>query len=116
MNRKQKLYSILAISTAAMTFGFAQAQNVPTEMQVHQAATAVQLAEVSKASSVTTSQWLNLRQIYDKLESEGYTDITEIERDDGGYEAKANNPQGSKVKLYIEPRTGDVLRVKTKRN
>lgn len=61
------------------------------------------------ASSAPTSSWLSLGQIHDKLQADGYTDIREIERERGGYEAKARDRDGRWMKLYIEPLSGKVV-------
>ena len=111
MNRKQKLYSILATSIAATAFGTAQAQGVDTAKPTHYTSTS---SPVAATANTVESQHLNLRQIYDKLESLGYTHITEIELDDGAYEAHAIDSQRRKTKLYLDPRTGEVIKTKIK--
>lgn len=111
MNRKQKLYAILTLGGAVLTFDLAQAQSRTGDTATDSAAT-----PAPTATAVVPSQWLSLRQIYDRLEAEGYTDIIEIEQDNSGYEARATDRQGRKTKLYIEPRTGDVLKTKIKRH
>jgi hypothetical protein len=65
-------------------------------------------------SSITTSQPLNIKQIHDKLEAAGYTDITEIERDRTGYEAKARNKEGQRIKIDLDLTSGDILKTKVK--
>ncbi|MNF11414.1 hypothetical protein D3C80_2126270 [compost metagenome] len=54
---------------------------------------------------------LTIRQVYDKMEAAGYRNISEIERSrKHGYEVKAYDPQGQRVKLYVDPQSGAVTR------
>ncbi|MPM71252.1 hypothetical protein SDC9_118215 [bioreactor metagenome] len=81
------------------------------------AASAAITSTTSATTSATTSpaSALNIRQIYDRMEAAGYSDIRQIEWDDGRYEVKARNPQGKRVKLYVNGDTGTVERTKTGR-
>ena len=38
------------------------------------------------------------------------SELLRIERERGVYEVKARNSQGRRVELYVDPKTGDVLR------
>ncbi|WP_353235066.1 PepSY domain-containing protein [Diaphorobacter ruginosibacter] len=58
---------------------------------------------------------LTIRQIYDRLEAQGYQDIQEIELDHGRYEVKAYDAQGRRMKLYVNAATGAVESSKTLR-
>lgn len=106
-------------ATVAMTIGGAAvlaALALPAGAS-SQAATqgqpAVLMAQAAApATAGQQGQWLSLRQIYDKLEADGYTDIREIERERSGYEAKVRDRDGRKMKLYIEPLTGKVINSK----
>lgn len=57
------------------------------------------------------ASWLTMHQVQVKLEAIGYRDIEEIERERNGYEAKATNAQGQRVKLAVTPRSGDVTEI-----
>lgn len=59
------------------------------------------------------SQWMSAAQVADKLGSQGYR-IREIEVDHGVYEASVYDSGGRRVKLYLHPVTGDVLRHRSK--
>ncbi|MBC2768944.1 PepSY domain-containing protein [Pusillimonas minor] len=100
---------IIALSSAALVASAipAHAQNAPATP-----------AAATSATSPAQAQWLNIGQVHEKLVSAGYTDIREIERERGGYEAKALDKEGRQVKLYIDPRSGDVInqRTRDKRN
>jgi len=107
MNKRiRQSAAIIALSSAALVAATlpVQAQNTANTQGTQQ--TTAQAAE--------QGQWLNLRQVYDKLEAAGYTDIREIDRERSGYEAKVRDGEGRKIKLYIDPRTGDVINRKTR--
>lgn len=53
-------------------------------------------------------QWLSIQKILDKLETAGYRDFEEIERERGGYEVRATDRNGERIKLYVNPQTGDI--------
>lgn len=57
-----------------------------------------------------TTNWMDPNQVISNLESAGYTDVRDLERDDGIYEAEATNASGQRVDLDIDPSTGAVLR------
>ncbi len=42
----------------------------------------------------------------------GYTDITKMDEEDGCYEAKGLNADGSKFEVYIHPTTLEIVKVK----
>lgn len=53
-------------------------------------------------------QWLTIGQVNQRLEAAGYRNIEKIEREHGIYEARATDPNGRRVKLHINPQTGEV--------
>lgn len=53
--------------------------------------------------------WLSIAQIHEKLQAAGYRNIEKIEREHGGYEARATDRNGERIKLYLNPQTGDIL-------
>ncbi|MBI1888029.1 MAG: PepSY domain-containing protein [Nitrosomonadales bacterium] len=55
------------------------------------------------------SQWLSIPQIYNKLEAAGYRNVEKIERERGGYEIKATDRNGERVKLRLHPQTGEII-------
>ncbi|MFA1589592.1 PepSY domain-containing protein, partial [Achromobacter ruhlandii] len=67
------------------------------------------------AQAAPAAQILTVRQIYDVLTAAGYRNITEIELEHHrGYDVKADNPQGQRVKLRVDAQTGAVLRSRIK--
>ena len=101
MTRIQQTLAALAIGTSALVAGapaFAQA-----------AAPAAPAAATAPATA--PAPMLTIRQVYDKMEAAGYRNISEIERSSKhGYEVKAYDPQGQRVKLYVDPQSGAVTR------
>jgi hypothetical protein len=57
-----------------------------------------------------TSTGLDENAIIRNLESAGYTDVQDLEKDDGIWEAEATNAAGQRVELDIDPTTGAVIR------
>lgn len=60
------------------------------------------------AESNDRQPWLSLAEILTRLEKAGYRNIEKIEREHGSYEARATDTNGQRVKLYINPHTGEV--------
>lgn len=63
----------------------------------------------NRPAPVVERQWLSIPQIHDKLEAAGYRHIEKIERERGSYEVRASNPSGQRVKLYVNPTTGEIF-------
>ncbi|MCW0208929.1 MAG: PepSY domain-containing protein [Achromobacter sp.] len=97
MTRIQKTLATLAIGGSALAAGapaFAQAA-----------------APQAPAAAAAPAPMLTIRQVYDKMEAAGYRNISEIERSSKhGYEVKAYDPQGQRVKLRVDPQSGAVTR------
>jgi hypothetical protein len=53
-------------------------------------------------------QWLSIGQVHSKLEAAGYRHVEKIERERGRYEARAIGHNGERVKLSINPQTGEI--------
>lgn len=65
-------------------------------------------AQDNRPASTSDRQWLSIPQIHDKLVAAGYRNIEKIEREDGAYEVRATNRNGARVKLYLNPQTGEI--------
>nr|WP_315845151.1 PepSY domain-containing protein [uncultured Achromobacter sp.] len=99
MTRIQKTLAALAIGASSLVAGTA----------VHAQAAAP--AAPAAAAANPAAPMLTIRQVYDKMEAAGYRNISEIERSSKhGYEVKAYDPQGQRVKLYVDPQSGAVTR------
>ncbi|MFD4841603.1 PepSY domain-containing protein [Achromobacter sp. NPDC058515] len=100
MTRIQKTLAALAIGACALGAGapaFAQA--------------ASQAPAAAATAPAAAAPMLTIRQVYDKMEAAGYRNISEIERSSKhGYEVKAYDPQGQRVKLRVDPQSGAVTR------
>lgn len=106
MTRVQKTLAALAIGGSVLAAGApAFAQTAP------QPAPAAAAPAAPAATTPAAAPMLTIRQVYDKMEAAGYRNISEIERSSKhGYEVKAYDPQGQRVKLRVDPQTGAVTR------
>ena len=77
-------------------------------------------APAAMSANATTpaaqSNWLSIKDVLAKLETAGYRDFREVERESNKYEVKATDPQGQRVELDVDPVTGDVLKTEVKRS
>lgn len=73
-------------------------------------ALAVVMAAAFTAGSVAaqTQGGLSARDVHDALTAQGYTDIDDIEFDDGMWEAEARRSDGTRVDVRVDARTGTV--------
>lgn len=67
------------------------------------------LADDKPNDAASERQWLSIAQVAAKLEAAGYRQIEKIEREGGGYEARATNQASERIKLYINPQTGALM-------
>lgn len=117
MNPIRKPLSALAIAAAALagTAALAQTAPQPAAAPAATAPAAAAPAAAAPAQAAPAAQILTVRQIYDTLTAAGYRNITEIELEHHrGYDVKADNPQGQRVKLRVDAQTGAVLRSRIK--
>lgn len=66
-------------------------------------------AQDNRPAGGNERQWLSIPQIHAKLEATGYRNIEKIEREHGSYEVKATDRNGERIKLYLNPQTGEVI-------
>lgn len=59
---------------------------------------------------------LSLQQIQAKLAADGYRDFEKIERERNRYEVTAIDPQGRRVEVDVDARSGEILEIEVKRN
>jgi hypothetical protein len=62
-----------------------------------------------RAAPAAERQWLSIPQVHEKLEAAGYRHVEKIERERGGYEARATDRDGERIKLYVNPQTGEIV-------
>ncbi|GAA4418506.1 hypothetical protein GCM10011450_04120 [Advenella faeciporci] len=96
-----RLMTALAMSSSLLFSGAA----------INTALAQTNTAQVQTAPSQTP---LNIKQIYDKVETAGYTNITEIDLDDNIYDVKAHDQKGERVKIKVDARSGEIIDTKTK--
>ncbi len=66
-------------------------------------------------TAAPTATAMNFGQVSEAVQKLGYQDIREIERkSDKLYEIEARDASGAKVELYVDARTGEVLKVESK--
>lgn len=53
---------------------------------------------------------LTINQVLVKLMAAGYDNVDKIERERNAYEVKAIDKNGARVKLYVDPQTGDLIK------
>lgn len=95
-------HATLAIALTAATFGGT--------------AFAVSANDAANRSNVTTDHWLAIPAIHAMVTAAGFTDIYEIEREHNGYEVKAIGPKGERVKLLVDPVSGELLQSRTRQD
>lgn len=78
------------------------------------AAYAQQAQQAQQPQTTVAADTLSVRAILDKVEAQGYRDISEVEREDGQYEVKATDAEGRKVKIKLDARTGEVVKAERK--
>ncbi len=66
-------------------------------------------AQDNRAANGGAPQWMPIPQLHDRLEAAGYGNVEEIERDHGRYEVKATDRNSQRVKLYVNPQSGEVI-------
>ena len=66
------------------------------------------IALVAAAGAATAQDALTEAEIRAKIEAQGYTNIDDVEFDDGVWTADARSADGSRVDLSIDPATGDI--------
>ncbi len=62
----------------------------------------------SRSAPASARLWLSIPQVHEKLEAAGYRNVEKIERERGGYEARAMDRNGGRIKLYVNPQTGEI--------
>lgn len=72
------------------------------------------IAQSDAAPTAATAKLLTIGEVHDKLVAQGYRDIEEIDREGRGFEVKATDAEGRRVKLDVDGVTGDVRDTRTK--
>jgi uncharacterized membrane protein YkoI len=65
--------------------------------------------EADEDASYTPATGVSAQSINDQLKAAGYTDIDDVEMEDGVWEAEAKGPDGKKVELKLDPTDGHII-------
>lgn len=97
--RTSRLFSILAISTGLV------------------GGTALLSPAFSQSATPAISYAQNdltMAQVEVIMMAAGYGNIDKIERERDAFEVKASDKNGTRVKLYVDPQTGDIIKTSRK--
>lgn len=89
-----------------MRFGFLAAALLAAGL-----ATAAYAQQTPQTAAADT---LSVRAVLDKVEAQGYRDISEVEREHDRYEVKATDADGRRVKIKLDARTGEIVKTERK--
>ncbi|WP_114089475.1 PepSY domain-containing protein [Thalassospira profundimaris] len=102
------------VAIAALTAGVAgtaAASNEPSETQANAAADVIAQASQAPAEEPAAEKSeLSMEQVIAKVKEQGYSDISEIEREGDRYEVMAKNAEGKKVEIYVDAKTGEIIK------
>lgn len=103
MNKKAALAAIAALTLTTGIAGTAQAGSDKDANEMARAG-----AVGAKPAGESTE--LPLDQVLARLRTAGYSDIREVEHEGGQYEVESQDAQGQRVELYLDARTGEVMK------
>lgn len=103
---KQFGWSSRAIAAAAALGLAVAAAGSATAADQNRSAAGSGTVQQSTAAGPT----LSIKDIATKLEEQGFTDISKIERERDGYEVDARTAEGVAVELDVDGQTGNVIR------
>ena len=89
--------------------GKAVASYAQNETQVNAPATEISQASQAPESATEKTQ-LSIEQIIAKVKEQGYSDISDIDREDGRYSVEARDPGGKEVEFFVEAKTGEIVK------
>jgi hypothetical protein len=72
------------------------------------------IAQSEAAPTAAAAKLLTIGEVHDKLVAQGYRDIEKIDREGRGFEVKATDAEGRRVKLDVDGVTGEVRDTRTK--
>jgi uncharacterized membrane protein YkoI len=102
------------VATAALTAcvtGTAAPSEERADTQAGTTGPIAQATQAPAAESTAEKTELSMEQVIAKVKDQGYSDISEIEReDDGRYCVEARNPAGKEVEIYVDAKTGEIVK------
>lgn len=63
-------------------------------------------------ASTTGGSALSMEQIVAKIKDQGFIEVYEVEREHGSYEVKARDTKGALMEIYVDAKTGEILKSK----
>lgn len=90
--------------------GTAAASDAQSEIQANAHVAVIAQASQTPANEPAAEKTeLTMEQVIAKVKEQGYSDISEIEREDGRYCVEARDPGGKKVEIYVDAKTGEIV-------
>jgi len=65
--------------------------------------------EEQRCNPAPDATWLTIAQVAERITAQGYTNITEIEREDRCYEVEAEDKEGKRVEIHVDPVSGEIV-------
>lgn len=96
-----------AIATLVLAAGFAAASAEPDHDRADHRPTAVTDSATNAGNGAAP---LTMDEVLARLRTAGYSDFHEIEREHQRYEVKGRDADGRRVELYVDARTGEVVK------
>lgn len=105
-----KLTAAALLAGSVLVGGYAVANEILQDAGPAAAAPGAAPATAT-ASGTQAPAPMTIPQLIDVLAKQGYTDVSEVERKTGAiYEIKARDANGNRRELYVDARTGDILK------
>lgn len=105
------LFPVIAV--AALSTGVAStalALNAQSGILANEPATVMAQATQTPAEEPAAEKTeLSIEQVIAKVKEQGYSDISEIEREDGRYCVEARDAEGKRVEIYVDAKTGEIV-------
>lgn len=73
-------------------------------------APAPQATQTPAEEPATQKTELSMEQVIAKLKEQGYSDISEIEREGGRYCVEARDAEGKEVEIHVDAKTGEIVK------
>lgn len=80
-----------------------------TTTRIALAATFASALIAGSALAQTPTGQMSTADVMQRVEQAGYTDVRDVEFDDGFWEVEATGTDGRRVELYVDPRTGELI-------
>ena len=105
--------TLLAASVAVGTVATAGAERLGLDLSAVQLASERESGEDEyreDEGGMAKGPAMSIEAVLKALEEQGYSDVREVEREDGRYEVKARDAEGRWRELYVDGATGKVLK------